>query len=390
MEKMYLTREQEWLAKVGKSSEQTAMRLLEVLGDINGASRLIPITWAHVSGASYLTIGDTGIDFLEDFCRDVKVKVRTTVNPISMDIERWREMGIPEDYAMKQMMIVEAYRRIGVEEVFSCTPYLIGKTPEKGEHLAWAESSAAIYANSVLGARTNREGGPSALASAITGYTPEYGLHLEDNRMAGVIVNVKAKLIGNRHQLLGLALGPKLEGRIPYFPKLPGSDDDLKWFGAALTSTSDVTLFHIEKRTPEWRSAKKGRLKSITITTNDLNKVQKTFTTGVKPDVIGMGSPQLSPKELQSIAKLLKKNRPKIPIWVFTSRSAKSEAREAVEEIEKLGGTVWVDTCLEVSPLYYKFKTVATPSGKGAFYLPSLCKQKVVLEDITKLLRRFS
>lgn len=387
---MHLTREQEMIATEGSKSERTAMKLLSVLGDVHDALRLIPISWAHVSGASYLTIGDTGIEFLEDFCKDTHVVVRTTVNPISLDLDRWKEMGIPEEYLEKQLRIVNAYRNIGVEEIFSCTPYLMGDPPWLGDHLAWAESSAVIYANSILGARTNREGGPSALAASVTGYTPEYGLHLDENRKAGVQVQVDAKLNGFKYSLLGLALGPMLEGRIPYFPRLPATDDDLKWFGASLASASDANLFHIEKKTPEWRSAKKGKLEKIIITERDLISTKKSLNTADKPDAIGIGSPQLSGEELKQIAHLLKRYRPKIPVWVFSSREAKMQAKKAVEEIESLGGFVWADTCLEVSPLYYKFKTVATPSGKGAYYLPSLCKQKVVFEDLTKLLRRYS
>jgi len=387
---MYLTPEQEKLLQDGRPSEQTAMKLLVTLGEVHGAGRLIPVTWAHVSGASYLTIGDTGLEFLEDFCHDVSVRVKTTVNPISIDLERWREMGVPKEYAEKQMKIVEAYRGIGVEETYSCTPYLIGQPPSKGEHLAWAESSAAIYANAVLGARTNREGGPSALSSAVTGFTPEFGLHLDENRKAGVKVNVEAKLGGMRYSLLGLALGTMLDGEIPYFQKLPGSDEDLKWFGAALASTSDATLFHVEKRTPEWRNSLHGRLRTIRVTEKDLKDAQRSFSTGEEADAIGIGSPQLSAKELEAIAVLMKRYRPKLPVWVFSSRDAKSRAGDAVKTIERYGGRVWADTCLEVSPLYYMFKTMATPSGKGAYYLPSLCKQKVILEDLAKLLRRYS
>lgn len=387
---MYLTPEQERLLNEGAPSERTAMKLLSVLGEVQGAERLIPVTWAHVSGASYLTIGDTGLEFLDDFCKDVSVRIKTTVNPISMDLERWREMGIPDDYAEKQMRIVDAYMRIGAEGIFSCTPYLVGPPPSKGDHLAWAESSAVIHANSILGARTNREGGPSALASAVTGFTPDYGLHLDENRKAGVRVEVKAKLGGIRNSLLGLALGPMLEGRIPYFSKLAGTDDDLKWFGASLASACDVNMFHIERRTPEWRSAGAARLKTIKVTDSDLRSAQKSLNTGKDADAIGIGSPQLSAKELKTIARLLARHRPKIPVWVFASRNAKLLAKDAVESIESHGGRVWADTCLEVSPLYYRFKTVATPSGKGAYYLPSLCRQKVVFEDIAKLLRRYS
>src|SRR3989454_1907011 len=107
-------------------------------------------------------VGDPGLEFIEDFARDARIAVPATVNPLGMDLDRWRDHGIPEEFAAKQRRIADAYRRMGVRESFSCTPYLIGNRPEFGEHVAWAESSAACFANSVLGARTNREGGPSA------------------------------------------------------------------------------------------------------------------------------------------------------------------------------------------------------------------------------------
>lgn len=176
---MQLTHDQEALARDGTAAERMAMRILLALGRIYEAERLIPITSAHVAGASYKTVGDAGLDFIEEFSTTARVRIRTTVNPIGMDEGAWRALGIPEDFAARQRRIVEAYRRMGVEETWSCIPYLVGNRPGRGEHVAWAESSAVIMANSILGARTNREGGPSALAAAVTGWTPKYGLHLD-------------------------------------------------------------------------------------------------------------------------------------------------------------------------------------------------------------------
>ena len=183
------------------------MRLLISLGGIYGADRLIPITSAHISGASYKMIGDPGLEFIEDIARDGKVAVPSTVNPLGMDPERWREQGVSDEFAAKQRRIANAYRAMGVRESFSCTPYLIGNRPAFGDHVAWAESSAACFANSVLGARTNREGGPSALAAAITGFTPNYGLHLDAGRRASTVVDVRARVRGVGFSLLGLLVG---------------------------------------------------------------------------------------------------------------------------------------------------------------------------------------
>ncbi|HTD80929.1 MAG TPA: aconitase X, partial [Thermoplasmata archaeon] len=160
------------LRERGTRAQRMSMRLLIALGEIYEADRLIPIASAHIAGASYKMVGDPGLEFIEDFAKDANVVVPSTVNPLGMDLDRWREQGIPQAFAAKQRRIADAYRRMGVLPSFSCTPYLIGLRPRRGEHVAWAESSAACFANSVLGARTNREGGPSALASAVTGITP--------------------------------------------------------------------------------------------------------------------------------------------------------------------------------------------------------------------------
>ncbi len=386
---MRLTPRQKAVRDGGTRAERVAMRLLVALGEINDADRLVPVKSAHVAGASYRMVGDPGLEFIEDFARGAKVAVPTTVNPLGMDLDRWREAGIPEDFAAKQMRIAEAYRSMGVRESFTCTPYLIGNRPRLGDHVAWAESSAACFANSAIGARTNREGGPSALASAVTGLTPNYGLHLDEGRRATAIVDVRAKVQGMGYSLLGLHVGRELGGGIPYFRGLAGTEADLKWLSASIASASDCAMFHVERLTPEWRKARAKGLPRISVSDRDLKGVQKEFTTGADADIIGLGSPQLSAEELRQVADLMTKHRPRIPVWVFTSREAREEAIGSVLRIEVLGGRVLADTCLEVTLLEHVSKTVATPSGKGAVYLPTLCGQKVVMADIEALLRRY-
>ncbi|MGB4579685.1 MAG: aconitase X, partial [Methanoculleus sp.] len=145
---------------------QKMMEILVALGDVYEAERLIPITSAQVSGASYKTIGEWGLAWLQSL--DARVAVPTVLNPIGMPREGWREFGIDEEFARNQALVVDAYRSLGIKLECTCTPYYLNITGY-GEHLAWSESSAVAYANSVLGARTNREGGPSALAAAIVG-----------------------------------------------------------------------------------------------------------------------------------------------------------------------------------------------------------------------------
>jgi len=387
---MRLTPRQRELRDHGTKAERTSMRLLSALGEIYEADRLIRIASAHVAGASYKMVGDPGLEFIEDFARDARIVVPATVNPLGMDLDRWREQGVPEVFAANQRRIATAYRRMGVRESFSCTPYLIGNRPKFGEHIAWAESSAACFANSVLGARTNREGGPSALASAVTGVTPNYGLHLDGERHATAVVDVRARVRGAGFSLLGLHVGRELGEGIAYFRGIRGTESDLKWLSASIASTGDISMFHIERSTPEWRSARTKGLPRITVTARDLRDVRQEFTTGADADIIGLGSPQLSSEELHQVADLMEKNRPRIPVWVFTSRGARDVAAASVARIEAQGGRVLVDTCLEVTLIENVSKTVATPSGKAAVYLPTLCGQKIVMDDIESLFRRYA
>ncbi len=374
----------------GTGAQRTSMRLLVALGEIYGADRLIPVTSAHIAGASYKMVGDPGLEFIEDFARDATVSIPATVNPLGMDLDRWREQGIPEEFAAKQRRIAEAYRRMGVLPSFSCTPYLIGLRPKRGEHVAWAESSAACFANSVLGARTNREGGPSALASAVTGVTPNYGLHLDENRRATAVVDVRARVRGFGFSLLGLHVGRELGGGVPYFRGIRGTESDLKWLSASIAATGDVAMFHVDRVTREWRAARPKGLPRLTVTDRDLRAIQREHTTGTDADIIGLGSPQLSSEELREVATLVGRHRPRIPVWVFASRSARDAAADAVARIEGLGGRVFVDTCLEVTMIENVSQTVATPSGKGAVYLPTLCGQKVIMDEVERLFRRYA
>src|SRR5216117_986577 len=386
---MRLTRDQRRLRDEGTPSQRKAMQILLALGGISEAKRLVPITSAHVSGASYKMIGDPGLEFLEDFARDARVAVPTTVNPLGTDLAQWKELGIPPDFAEKQARIARAYATMGVRPSFSCTPYLIGVRPGLGEHVAWAESNAVCFANSVLGARTNREGGPSALAAAIVGATPEYGLHTDEGRSPTVRVNVTTKPHGLDFSLIGLVAGQQVGDGLPFFRGFHGSEEDLKWLGASLASTGACAMFHLDGVTPEARRAPTRGLPSTTITRRDLVAAKRSYTDGNEADVIALGSPQLSGQELWSVADRVRRKPPRIPVWVFTSRAVRDENPEPVAAIESHGGRVLADTCLEVTMLEHRFGTVATPSGKAAYYLPSLCKQKVILDELDALLERY-
>ncbi|MCI4371515.1 MAG: aconitase X catalytic domain-containing protein [Thermoplasmata archaeon] len=387
---MRLTPAQRGLLQRGTAAQRTAMRILLAVGELSEAPRLVRVTSAHVSGASYKMIGDPGLEFLEDFSRTAKVSVPTTVNPLGTDLAQWRELGIPPEFAEKQARIARAYEAMGVQPSFTCTPYLIGEPPAFGEHIAWAESNAVCFANSVLGARTNREGGPSALAAAIVGATPYYGLHTDEGREPTTIANVDVKPKGLDYSLIGLVAGERVGDGVPFFRGFRGTVADLRWLGAALASSGSCGMFHLEGVTPEARKSRTKGLRSVSITRSDLREAKRSYSNGSEAELIGLGSPQLSREELRDVARLVERTPPRIPVWVFTSRSVRDAEPEAVVSINGHGGRVLADTCLEVTLLEHRFGTVATPSGKGAYYLPSLCKQKVILEDLETLLERYA
>lgn len=385
---MHLTAEQEELLENGRFGERKAMEILCALGDIFGADRLVPISSAHVSGVSYKTIGDAGIEFLTDMAQGTRVRARTTANPTAMDRQRWKEMGISDDFAQKQLEIVGLYEKMGVEESWTCTPYLAGNRPSRGDIIAWAESSAVAFANSVIGARTNREGGPSALASALTGLTPRYGLHIDGNRKATVIVEVSSPLKGKDFASLGCVVGEFAGDGVPYFRGLSASESEMKSLGAALASTGSIPLFHIEDVTPEHKNAVADELERIDIGREELDEKAEELGTEEEPDIVAIGCPHLSMEELKDLAGRRMKKRKGTEIWLCTSRHVYSQARGLLDQLEDIG-KVLCDTCMVVCPIEDRSRVVATDSGKAAFYLPKFCSQEVVFDDVGSLMRRF-
>ena len=171
-----------------------------------------------------------------------------------MDRDRWREMGISPEFAKKQAEVVSAYEHLGIRLDCTCTPYYLNIT-QYGKPSAWSESSAVAYSNSVIGARTNREGGPSALAAAIIGKTPYYGLHIVANRKPGLVIEVDGNGTHDTswYGALGYIAGKRAGNRIPYFRGIRPDRDQLKALGAAMAASRAVALFHVESITPDSR-----------------------------------------------------------------------------------------------------------------------------------------
>jgi predicted aconitase len=347
-----------------------SMEILVALGEIFGAKRLIDVSSVQVAGVSYHNLGDAGLEFLEELAKDGKVRVLTTLNPAGMDLENWQNLGISPDFAEKQKKVIDAFQKLGIVTTCTCTPYFIGNLPRFGEHIAWSESSAVAFSNSVIGAFTNKEGGPSALAAALTGKTPEYGLHLEENRQAQIAVSVEAQVSGTRDfGALGYAIGKKIGTKIPLITGVKkASIDELKTFSASIATYGGTGLYHIEGITP---AKTKKPSETVTITADDIEKAKSELNDAAgEIDLVAVGCPHCSIKELQKIATLLKGKKVHKETWICVARPVKSIADRMgyAKTIEDSGAKFACDTCMAVAPLKGRFKALATDSAKGCFY----------------------
>jgi len=389
---MHLTKDEEKILN-GEEGEVTErlFRLLVRLGDIYKADKMIPVGSVQVAGVSYKSIGDPGTEFLEDMAsKKAKVKVLTYLNPAGMDLENWKKLGFPADFAKNQLRIMSAFKKMGIVVTSTCTPYLAGNLPRFREHIAWSESSAVSFSNSVIGARTNREGGPSALAAAICGFTPNYGLHLWEKRQPTIQVNVDAELNFNSDfGALGYNVGKQVKNKIPYFTGIKNANtDQLKALGAAMAASGAVALYHVEGLTPEADLVEKKGLEKINVGKKELKETYEKLNSGKKPDIVIFGCPHASLREISALADRLDGKHLKKPVWICTSRMIK-EAAERMgynEIIAKAGGSIVADTCMVVSPIEKMgYKTTGVNSGKAANYLPGFCKQEVCFANIDDL-----
>ena len=393
---MFLTKKEQEMCD-GEYGEtiRKSMDILVALGDIYGASKLVDISSAQVSGVSYKTIGDAGLEYLQDLARDGsgKASINASLNPPGTDLDNWEELGFPRDFAIKQNQIVDAYANLGIAKTCTCTPYLVGNVPRFKDHVSWSESSAVAYVNSVIGARTNREGGPAALAAAIVGKTPLYGFHLDENRKANLVVNVTTDLKGADFGALGYIIGNVVGGGVPYF-KLQTTPDNnnLKTLGAALASSGSVALYHIENITPEYELAGESDVEDIMfITDKEIAETRENLTTTDKEiDLVCLGCPHASLEEIKDVAAVVQGKTIKNKLWICTSVSVKATADRMgyTQIIESAGGNVVCDTCMVVAPIEdMGFEVIGVNSAKAANYVPSMCGLDVVYDDVENLIR---
>jgi len=384
---MHLTRQEELMldGEYGWAC-QICMQVLVKLGELYGATRLIPVSSAHISGVSYKTVGDAAIDFLKEITeKGAKTKTFSTLNPSSIDKHLINRL--PKSLVEKQVEILELYKRIGAVSSLSCTPYY-EYVPARNSNLAWAESSAVVYANSVLEAWTNREGAPSALASAIIGKTPNYGIHRPENRKPSIMIDV---LFQPRNEVeygaLGYYVGGIVKDKIPVVKGLrKASLDELKQFGAALASSGMASMFHY-KREPE-------NIKELEVVAVERKEVEATIerlsSSKFEPDMIFIGCPHCSLQEIEKLASLIqdKKLKNKIEFWICTSKYIKNKAKEYIKVIENSGAKVLTDTCAVVTWTdKLGIKKIATNSVKATHYLPTMNKAEVLLASMEECVK---
>jgi predicted aconitase len=378
-----------------------AMRILVEAGELLGARALVEIESAHIDGC--LHHGDGGVEFAEALVRGGgRVAVPTTLNVGALDLlhpDVVRGDAHKTEMARRQM---DAYVEMGAQPTFTCAPYQVGHLPGFGAQVAWGESNAIAFVNSVLGARTERYGDFLDACCALTGRAPLHGLHLEENRRASVVVDATAvperlKARDVFYPVLGSWLGLEVGGAVPAIVGLPPTTtrDQLKALGAGAASTGAVALFHVVGVTPEAPTLDAvvddpSALRTVMLTADALLGARarlSTADTAERIDAVAVGSPHFSLEEFHTLAELVRGRRLNVPFYVCTARGTLAEfEREGLAGVlEGAGVTIVADTCVVVTPILPEGGGVLmTNSGKFAHYGPSNTGYEVVygsLED---------
>ena len=347
----------------GGEAQQLAMEILVKVGEAVGAESLVPIKSAHVQ-ADYIGLHESGIELLERFSSSGgKFGVPTTVNPASIDMGNGGSFGIPEEFEQKQRRLCLAYARLGGIQSWTCVPYQVCNFPKASEAVAWAEANSVVFANSVIGCRTNLSMAGMDVASAILGLTPKFGMLLDEERVARVAFRAPSGRFSDLdYRSLGYFIGRNSGSRVPALEGIPrdATSDDLKHLGAAAASSGRMAMIHyvgITSGSGSLGEAAGGeKIEKVDVSRPDLEAVEgELYQTEEAPDLVALGAPHLSISELGSIAKLLEGRKLKlgIKLYAYTSLQAYEMAtRTGVRaDIEASGGLLSQGTDADVSPL---------------------------------------
>jgi len=373
-----------------------AMRIVTRMAGIAKATRLIDVTHAHIDSSIY--VGDAGLEFAERLAGlGARVVVESSLNVSGVDEHHWQEWPVAPEWASKAHRQMIAYRAMGCTETWTCAPYQTQARPSFGQQIAWGESNAIVFANSVIGARTERYPDLYDICAAITGRVPDVGLHTDAGRRGEILITLDRvpHALQERDEfypVLGFVLGRLAEDHIPVVEGLTvtPTDDQLKALGASAASSGAVALFHLVGITPEAPTradAFGGRTPIAThrVGMTELNEARAQLSTSddAPVDLVLLGSPHFSIDEFRQLAPLLKDRRKadSVEFLVTTSRIMRTLAADSgmLRDLEAFGGRLTVDTCVLATPMLPpSIKTIMTNSGKYAYYVPGLLDRQVV------------
>jgi cis-L-3-hydroxyproline dehydratase len=382
-----------------------AMSILVRMAEVYHASGLLDIARAHIDSTVY--IGEANLEFAERLASlGAKVAVPTTLNVSGVDEHHWQEWAVPPDWARNAQRQMVAYQSMGCVPTWTCAPYQTEWAPKFGEQIAWGESNAIAFANSVIGARTERYPDLLDACCAITGRAPAVGLHLSENRAGQVLLRlshipVRLQQSDAFYTVLGYVMGRIAQYEVPVVQGLDvlPTQDQLKALGATAASSGRVALFHIVGVTPEaptLAEAFQGRppQRTVELTLRELRSGWRELSTAQdeKLDMVVLGSPHFSIAEFKQLFSLIagQHRNPQVEFLVTTSRIVVLAAKEAgfLSALSEFGGRVTVDTCILTSPMLpSNIKRLMTNSGKYAYYSPGLVGAEVVFGSLEDCVR---
>ena len=382
------------------AATKMAMSIVVRMAEVSNATELIDITGAHIDSTVY--IGDAGLEFAERLASlGAKVSVPTTLNVSGLDEYHWQEWAVPSEWARQAHRQMLAYQSMGTIPTWTCAPYQTETRPSFGQQIAWGESNAIVFANSVLGARTERYPDLFDICCAITGRAPNIGLHRTENRAGELLLDVKGiletvQLRDDFYPILGQLIGKISLNRIPVIEGICiiPSEDQLKALGAAAATSGAVALFHMIGITPEALTRKAAFQgndpeETIIVTMDMLRESRRelTHTDTGELDIVVLGSPHFSLAEFKQLARLVnsKRKNKDTKFLVTSSRAVTQLAKQAgfLDPIEEFGAQFTVDTCILTTPMLpAEMKYLMTNSAKFAYYTPGLLDKKITFGSL--------
>ncbi|MFK0276949.1 aconitase X [Ensifer sp. NPDC090286] len=373
---------------------QQAMRIIAAMAAQQGAEKLIDVVQGHIDGCIYAS--PANLTFAEKMAdMGAKVRVPTTMNAISVDRANWQAQGVPESFGDPAARLADAYVRMGCRPTFTCSPYLLDSAPKSGEAIAWAESNAVIFANTVLGARTAKHPDFLDLCIALTGRAPLSGVYLDAPRKATRVIDVELpdNIDDAFWPLIGYLAGKAAPDRIPLLRGLASarpSRDDLKALCAAFGTTSASPMLHVEGVTPEAEGAAAKDADRTTINRADMAAAWSLLNDGPEEvELVAIGSPHASIEECRALATAFdgRKRDSNVAVIVTAGRDAIAAARDEglLARLEESGIQVLPDLCwCSISEPVFPTKTRAlmTNSGKYAHYGPGLSGRAVRFSNL--------